>query len=123
MDAIRYVFVYINSFIYCGCLESNPDVITQYAKKLGLDTSKIQFCDILSTEDWALEMVPKPVHAVLLVYPIKPATDFRNFEQFEKITVSGQQLSPDTYFMKQTVPNGMYLLYFLNDICMNNCTI
>ena len=29
--------------------------------------------DVLSTEDWALEMVPRPVIAVLMLFPIKEA--------------------------------------------------
>lgn len=30
-----------------------------------------RFTDVFSTEDWALEMVPSPVLAVLFLYPIK----------------------------------------------------
>ena len=44
-------------------LESNPDVVTSFAKKLGLDES-LSYIDIYSTEDWALDMIPKPVYAV-----------------------------------------------------------
>ena len=42
-------------------LESNPDVMNDYVSKMGLDVSKIQFHDVMSTEDWALEMIPRPV--------------------------------------------------------------
>jgi len=31
----------------------------------------VQFCDILSLDDWALDMVPSPVVAVLMLFPIK----------------------------------------------------
>ena len=44
-------------------LESNPDVVTSFAKKLGLDES-LSYIDIYSTEEWALDMIPKPVYAV-----------------------------------------------------------
>jgi ubiquitin carboxyl-terminal hydrolase L3 len=44
-------------------LESNPDVVTTFAKKLGLDES-LSYIDIYSTEEWALDMIPKPVYAV-----------------------------------------------------------
>ena len=46
-------------------LESNPAVITSFAKKLGLDES-LSYIDIYSTEEWALDMIPKPVYAVSL---------------------------------------------------------
>lgn len=42
-------------------LESNPDVMNDYVGKMGLDLSKVQFHDVMSTEDWALEMIPRPV--------------------------------------------------------------
>ena len=42
-------------------LESNPDVMNDYVSKMGLDLSKIQFHDVMSTEEWALEMIPRPV--------------------------------------------------------------
>jgi len=42
-------------------LESNQDVMNAYIQKMGVDVSKIQFCEVLSMEDWALDMVPKPV--------------------------------------------------------------
>ena len=42
-------------------LESNPDVMNDYVGKMGLDLTKISFHDVMSTEDWALEMIPRPV--------------------------------------------------------------
>ena len=48
-------------------LESNPDVMNAYCAKLGMRLDAARFSDILATEDWALDMGPKPVQAVLLV--------------------------------------------------------
>lgn len=59
-------------------LESNPAVMNEYVQQLGFPTSEFSFCDVLSTEDWALEMVPKPVHAVLMLFPIKAHVRTRN---------------------------------------------
>lgn len=52
-------------------LESNPAVMTDYVAKMGFPSSEFSFCDVLSTEDWALEMVPTPVVAVIMLFPIK----------------------------------------------------
>jgi hypothetical protein len=41
-------------------IESNPGVMTRYARKLGLPIT-LKYYDLLSTEEWALEMIPKPV--------------------------------------------------------------
>ena len=42
-------------------LESNPSVMTAYIRNIGVDTSTVQFHDVLSPEDWAIEMVPGPI--------------------------------------------------------------
>jgi hypothetical protein len=53
-------------------LESNPDVMNAYVEKMGFPTAQFSFCDVMSTEEWALGMVPKPVVAVIMLFPIKP---------------------------------------------------
>ncbi len=42
-----------------------------YIQKMGVDISRVQFVEVLSLEDWALDMVPKSCQAVLMLYPIK----------------------------------------------------
>ncbi len=42
-------------------LESNPVTMTKYISNLGVDTNCFEFCDVLSTEEWALDMIPTPV--------------------------------------------------------------
>lgn len=53
-------------------LESNPRALTALAHKLGVPPG-LAFADILSLDDWALGMLPRPVVAVLLLYPLTPA--------------------------------------------------
>lgn len=87
-------------------LESNPSVMNTYVEKMGLDTSEFSFHDVFSTEDWALGMVPRPVVAVLMLFPIKPESEeYRKNEQ-SRIENEGQVVSPDVYYMKQTVGNA-----------------
>lgn len=49
-------------------LESNPEVINSFISKMGLKTELFVFTELLSTEEWALEMIPKPVIGILLLY-------------------------------------------------------
>jgi ubiquitin carboxyl-terminal hydrolase L3 len=62
-------------------LESNPDVINTYISKMGLKTELWNFTELLSTEDWGLEMVPKPVLGILMLYEETPAQNaFKDVE-------------------------------------------
>jgi ubiquitin carboxyl-terminal hydrolase L3 len=51
-------------------LESNPSLMNGYVAKLGFNTDLYEFVDVFSTEDWALQMIPQPVVAVLMLYPL-----------------------------------------------------
>lgn len=51
-------------------LESNPSLLNQYISKLGFDTHMHGFTDVFSTEQWALDMVPHPVLAVMVLFPM-----------------------------------------------------
>lgn len=53
-------------------LESNAEVINPYIQKMGLNTNEFCFQEMLSTEEWALDMIPKPVLGILFLYEISP---------------------------------------------------
>jgi len=71
-------------------LESNPQVLSHYLHKLGVDES-VSIVDVLSPE--LLDLVPRPVYAVILLYPLKEKT-----AKESKLTVPDQ-----VYFCKQTI--------------------
>eukprot|EP01041_Mallomonas_annulata_P002789 gene2789-5496_t len=87
-------------------LESNPEVMAAYAARMGLDTTKVNFHDVLSVDDWALEMIPTPVYAVLMLFPIKEASEIYRAEECDRIKNEGQVVSPNVYYMHQTVGNA-----------------
>jgi ubiquitin carboxyl-terminal hydrolase L3 len=77
-----------------------------YIKKMGVDTSTICFCEVLSLDDWALDMVPRPCRAVVMVYPIKKASEEFAKQQADEIAANGQTLSPKLRYIKQTIGNA-----------------
>mmetsp|Transcript_12102 Transcript_12102/g.25789 ORF Transcript_12102/g.25789 Transcript_12102/m.25789 type:complete len:263 (+) Transcript_12102:42-830(+) len=68
-------------------LESNPALLNRYASKLGFNTQVHEFTDVFSTESWALEMVPSPVSAVMVLFPMTDKVVERRKELHSKSTV------------------------------------
>ncbi|TDH66265.1 hypothetical protein CCR75_001854 [Bremia lactucae] len=87
-------------------LESNPAVLNSYVEKMGFPTSQFSFYDVLSTEEWALAMVPAPVTAVIMLFPIKPHTKEAEKQEAANIEKYGQKVSSNVFFMHQTVGNA-----------------
>jgi ubiquitin carboxyl-terminal hydrolase L3 len=87
-------------------LESNPTLINKYISKLGFDTSLYEFVDVFSTEDWALEMIPQPVAAVLMLYPLTEIQESapRNDQILDVTTPT--TTSPTVWFTKQRIGNA-----------------
>lgn len=79
-------------------LEANPEILTAYSRKLGLPEG-LCFHDVMSVESWAIEMIPQPVQAILLLFPISPASEL------ERETTSPSRI-PDVFYMNQTIGNA-----------------
>jgi ubiquitin carboxyl-terminal hydrolase L3 len=83
-------------------LESNPSLMNSYIAKMGFDTSLYELTDVFSTESWALAMIPQPVAAVIMLYPLTDVQqEHRRNEQ--------KQVSPvpeDVWFIKQRIGNA-----------------
>lgn len=84
-------------------LESNPELFTSWCSSMGLDTSSYAFHDIYGTDPDLLGMVPQPVSAVLLLFPITPAME--KVRQTEN-TASSSNSPSDILWFKQTIGNA-----------------
>ncbi len=86
-------------------LESNPVSLNTYIETLGFQTSKYQFVDVLSTEQWAIDMIPQPVLAILFLFPMKK----QNRSPSKKIQTTftkKKDLYSDVWYMKQRIRNA-----------------
>ncbi|XP_016388919.1 ubiquitin carboxyl-terminal hydrolase isozyme L3-like [Sinocyclocheilus rhinocerous] len=86
-------------------LEANPEVMNQFLRQLGL-VPTWQFGDVYGLEAEVLSLVPRPVCAVLLLFPITKKYETFRQEEEAKIKAQGQAVSSDVYFMKQTIGNA-----------------
>lgn len=97
-------------------LESNPQVMANYVSKLGFPIDQYTFHDVLSTEDWAFGMIPQPVLAVVMLFPIKDKSEQHKEEERQRIEEHGQEVSDKVYYMKQTVGNACGTIGLLHAI-------
>uniref|UniRef100_A0A061SEX6 Ubiquitin carboxyl-terminal hydrolase n=1 Tax=Tetraselmis sp. GSL018 TaxID=582737 RepID=A0A061SEX6_9CHLO len=100
-------------------LESNPEVMTTFLGQLGVDTSKWAFCDIFGLDQELLAMVPQPVLAVLMLFPITDETEKARQKEEDQISESGQRLSSDVWFTKQTVGNACGTIGLIHAVANN----
>jgi ubiquitin carboxyl-terminal hydrolase L3 len=89
-------------------LESNPQLINAYIQKLGFDTSLYEFIDVFSTEDWALDMIPQPIAAVLMLYPLTEAHQETSNTSTKDDTTKEAPPPQDSsvWFIKQRIGNA-----------------
>lgn len=83
-------------------LEANPEVINPYIHSLGFPIGIYRFVDVMSCEDWAIDMLPKPVLGFLLLYRISDLSKQARHRRIE----SSQEGSAEIYYMKQTISNA-----------------
>eukprot|EP01071_Lankesteria_metandrocarpae_P003742 Lankesteria_metandrocarpae@DN315_c0_g1_i1.p1 len=80
-------------------LEANPEVLTNFGKKLGLN-EKLVFSDVYGTEDWAIEMLPGRPVAYLLVFTINDKNEAGSRHKAD------EKASEKVWFTNQTVSNA-----------------
>ncbi|VEU22442.1 DEKNAAC103426 [Brettanomyces naardenensis] len=97
-------------------LESNPEIFTDFARKLGL-SPLLSFGDIYSIDDPDLvAFLPRPMNAVILLFPIT-----KDYEQFraseEKNGIQGSDEFGNIYWFKQLLKNACGLYGLLHAVC------
>ena len=79
---------------------NDPSILNSYIDKLGFDTSLYELTDVLSPESWAQAMIPQPVAAVIMFYPL---TDVQlEHHRMEHVSPA----SDDVWFIKERIPNA-----------------
>ncbi|MCE3051926.1 Ubiquitin carboxyl-terminal hydrolase 3 [Datura stramonium] len=95
-------------------LEANPDVMNQFLWGLGVPPDEAECYDVYGLDEELLEMVPKPVLAVLFLYPLTAQSEAERVQQDSQTKV--QDPTSTVYFMKQTVGNACGTIGLLHAI-------
>ncbi|KAI1214092.1 putative ubiquitin carboxyl-terminal hydrolase [Annulohypoxylon truncatum] len=96
-------------------LENNPEVMNQLALKLGL-SSELSFYDVWSLDEpELLAHIPRPVLALLVIFPLTPAWDKeRREEDAEKGDYKGHGPEEPVIWFKQTIGHACGSIGFLH---------
>ncbi|KAJ6518653.1 hypothetical protein C8R45DRAFT_948827 [Mycena sanguinolenta] len=104
-------------------LESNPEVLNSWATKAGL-AHTAQFGDVYGLDEPLLAMVPQPVKAVVLLFPISPESEARRETEDKDIQSKGQpELDPTIVWIKQTISNACGTMGLIHAIANSDVTV
>lgn len=92
-------------------LESNPEVMNKYVQTLGVN-EQWQFIDVWGFESDLLQLLPRPICAVLLLYPLTDKSELEVLGQEER--------ESGVYFIKQTVGNACGTIGIIHALCNNS---
>jgi len=98
-------------------LENNPEVMSSLVHKLGL-SEKLAFHDVFSIDEpELLAFVPRPAHALLLVFPVSDTYEkFRREEDKDKPEYAGSGAGEEVIWYKQTIGNACGLIGLLHGV-------
>ncbi|KAF2822380.1 cysteine proteinase [Ophiobolus disseminans] len=99
-------------------LESNPEVFTELVHRLGVHES-LEFEDVLSLDDPdLLSFLPRPVYALILVFPTAVDYDEKIREDNSKYEKDDSHEAESTVlYFKQTINNACGLYAILHAVC------
>ncbi|KAL9137998.1 MAG: hypothetical protein Q9175_000777 [Cornicularia normoerica] len=99
-------------------LENNPEVMSSLVHKLGL-SSELSWHDVYSLDDPSLlAFVPRPAHALLLVFPTSSAYEKARYEEDKFLPdYSGTGPEEEVLWFKQTIGNACGLMGLLHAAC------
>lgn len=98
-------------------LVSDPGLMNSYLAKLG--ATGCTFVELWGFDPELLSFIPRPAHAVLLLFPINSTSEAFRHEEEKKIVAEGQSESKDCYFIKQIIGNACGTIGLIHTV-MNN---
>ncbi|CAG4977330.1 unnamed protein product [Colias eurytheme] len=102
-------------------MESNPEVMNKYLQKLGV-SSKWKMVDVLGLEKDALQWVPRPVLAVLLLFPLSESYEQHRSQEEIELRSKAQEVN-DVFHLRQVLSNVCGTIALVHSVANNAHTI
>ncbi|XP_034824277.1 ubiquitin carboxyl-terminal hydrolase-like [Maniola hyperantus] len=99
-------------------MESNPETMNRYLQKLGV-SNKWRMVDVISLEEDALKWVPRPVLAVILLFPLSESYQQHRAQQESELLKKGQQAPKDVFYLKQVLSTVCGTIALVHSIANN----
>jgi len=103
-------------------LECNPKVFNGWANQAGLEPSD-QYFDLYGLDSELLSMIPRPVKAVVLVFPWEEARYRRAAEDERLAKEGGPKVDESVFWMKQTIHNACGAMAIIHGLANTDVTL
>ncbi|KAF8070160.1 peptidase C12 ubiquitin carboxyl-terminal hydrolase 1 [Lyophyllum atratum] len=103
-------------------LECNPEVFNGWANQAGLDPSD-QFYDLYGLDSELLSAIPRPVKAVIFVFPWNEARQRRDAEDGRLAQEGGPKIDENVFWMKQTIRNACGAMAIIHGLANTDVTL
>ncbi|CAH1285903.1 unnamed protein product [Diabrotica balteata] len=100
-------------------LESNPDVMNKFMHVLGVP-EKFKVVDVYGLDTDALAWVPRPVIAIILLFPCSEKFYAHAQKEKEEYLNKAPEISPNIWYMKQKVSNACGTIALIHSIANND---
>eukprot|EP00804_Cyclotella_cryptica_P019673 CCRYP_016452-RA/>CCRYP_016452-RA protein AED:0.03 eAED:0.03 QI:234/1/1/1/1/1/2/176/288 len=88
-------------------LESNPTLLNTYVGNLGFSTDRYSFVDVFSTDSWALDMIPRPVLALVVLFPVTDEiVERRKILHEGRLSLGHEKSCSGVWYVKQRIRNA-----------------
>eukprot|EP00088_Acartia_fossae_P008180 TRINITY_DN13888_c0_g1_i1.p1 TRINITY_DN13888_c0_g1~~TRINITY_DN13888_c0_g1_i1.p1 ORF type:complete len:238 (+),score=68.42 TRINITY_DN13888_c0_g1_i1:30-716(+) len=97
-------------------LEANPEVFTNFLRKMGVP-EQWRINDVFGLDEELLGMLPKPVLALMLLFPI--SDNYSKYAEELMTGMEGVEISDKVFYMKQTISNACGTVALLHSVLNN----
>ncbi|XP_013135737.1 PREDICTED: ubiquitin carboxyl-terminal hydrolase-like [Papilio polytes] len=99
-------------------MESNPETMNKYLKRLGV-SDKWRMVDVISLDEEALDWVPRPVLALTLLFPLSTTYEDLRSKEEQDLLSKGHQAPKDVFHLRQVLSNVCGTIALVHSVANN----